>query len=113
MAITGKLTALKVAQAKRPGLYGDGGGLYLQVTKHGRRLHGGSAHRQRAMIYVHVMRHFNQLSVRGDCSIRIMTRYGIVAMPVVPLSATARALALRIAGTRSGKQARLLAKEVE
>ncbi len=35
MAITGKLTALKVAQAKRPGLYGDGGGLYLQVTKRG------------------------------------------------------------------------------
>ncbi len=42
-----------------------------------------------------------------------MTHYGIVAMPVVPLSATARALALRIAGTRSGKQARLLAKKVE
>ena len=28
-------TALKVAQTKRPGLYGDGGGLYLQVTARG------------------------------------------------------------------------------
>jgi len=35
MPIIGKLTALKVAQAKRPGLYGDGGGLYLQVTGRG------------------------------------------------------------------------------
>jgi integrase len=32
---TSKLTALKVAREKRPGLYGDGGGLYLQVTKLG------------------------------------------------------------------------------
>jgi hypothetical protein len=29
----GKLSALKVARENRPGLYGDGGGLYLQVTK--------------------------------------------------------------------------------
>ena len=35
MPITGKLTALKVAREKRPGLYGDGGGLYLQVTARG------------------------------------------------------------------------------
>jgi integrase len=28
----GKLTALKVAKAKRPGMYADGGGLYLRVT---------------------------------------------------------------------------------
>jgi integrase len=28
----GKLKALNVARAKRPGMYGDGGGLYLQVT---------------------------------------------------------------------------------
>jgi integrase len=35
MAITGKLTALKVAREKRPGLYGDGGGLYLQVSASG------------------------------------------------------------------------------
>lgn len=28
----GKLTALQVARAKRPGMYGDGGGLNLQVT---------------------------------------------------------------------------------
>ena len=28
MAILGKLTALKVAREKRPGVYGDGGGLY-------------------------------------------------------------------------------------
>jgi len=35
MPIIGKLTALKVAQTKRPGLYGDGGGLYLQVIGRG------------------------------------------------------------------------------
>ena len=27
-----KLTALKVERAKRPGMYGDGGGLYLRIT---------------------------------------------------------------------------------
>ena len=31
----GKLTALKVDKAKRPGMYGDGGGLYLRVTNDG------------------------------------------------------------------------------
>jgi hypothetical protein len=35
MPVTGKLTALKVAREKQPGLYGDGGGLYLQVTARG------------------------------------------------------------------------------
>jgi integrase len=35
MPIIGKLNALKVAREKRPGLYGDGGGLYLQVTAGG------------------------------------------------------------------------------
>ncbi|MFZ3227874.1 MAG: integrase arm-type DNA-binding domain-containing protein [Xanthobacteraceae bacterium] len=35
MPITGKLTALKVTRAKRPGLYGDGGSLYLQVSASG------------------------------------------------------------------------------
>jgi len=35
MAITGKLTALMVSREKRPGCYGDGGGLYLQVTERG------------------------------------------------------------------------------
>src|SRR5580700_10119058 len=35
MAVIGKLSALKVAREKRPGVYGDGGGLYLQVTKQG------------------------------------------------------------------------------
>ncbi len=35
MAMLGKLTALKVAREKRPGLYGDGGGLYLQITARG------------------------------------------------------------------------------
>jgi hypothetical protein len=35
MPVTGKLTALKVAREKRPGLYGDGGGLYLQITTPG------------------------------------------------------------------------------
>jgi hypothetical protein len=35
MAITGKLKALNVAREKRPGTYGDGGGLYLQVAKGG------------------------------------------------------------------------------
>jgi integrase len=33
---TGLLTALKVERAKRPGMYADGGGLYLQVTDGGR-----------------------------------------------------------------------------
>jgi len=31
----GRLTALKVQKAKRPGMYADGGGLYLQVTPGG------------------------------------------------------------------------------
>ena len=31
----GKLTALKVDKAKRPGMYADGGGLYLRVTNDG------------------------------------------------------------------------------
>ena len=35
MPITGKLTALKVAREKRPGMYGDGGGLYLQISASG------------------------------------------------------------------------------
>ena len=33
--IIGKLTALKVDKAKQPGMYGDGGGLYLRVTDDG------------------------------------------------------------------------------
>jgi integrase len=32
---TNKLTALKVAKLTKPGLYGDGGGLYLQVSQWG------------------------------------------------------------------------------
>jgi integrase len=32
---TGRLTALKVGRAKRPGMYADGGGLYLQVSDSG------------------------------------------------------------------------------
>jgi integrase len=35
MPVTGKLKALNVAREKRPGLYGDGGGLYLQITGSG------------------------------------------------------------------------------
>jgi integrase len=31
----GRLTALKVARAKSPGMYADGGGLYLQITEGG------------------------------------------------------------------------------
>jgi hypothetical protein len=33
----GRLTALKVERTKKPGMYGDGGGLYLQVTTAGAR----------------------------------------------------------------------------
>lgn len=33
--MVGKLTALAVSKAKRPGMYGDGGGLYLQVKGDG------------------------------------------------------------------------------
>src|SRR5450631_3163102 len=32
---TGRLTALKVDRTKMPGMYADGGGLYLRVTKEG------------------------------------------------------------------------------
>src|SRR5262245_10875949 len=32
---TGQLTALKVSRAKLPGMYADGGGLYLQITEGG------------------------------------------------------------------------------
>src|SRR6185437_1059997 len=32
----GRLTALRVARVKKPGLYADGGGLYLQVTGDGK-----------------------------------------------------------------------------
>jgi integrase len=35
MPMIGKLKALNVARERRPGMYGDGGGLYLQVTKSG------------------------------------------------------------------------------
>jgi integrase len=35
--VIGKLTALKVDKEKRPGMYGDGGGLYLRVTPDGAR----------------------------------------------------------------------------
>jgi hypothetical protein len=31
----GRLTALKLDKAKRPGMYADGGGLYFRVTKDG------------------------------------------------------------------------------
>ena len=31
--VIGKLTALTVEKVKRPGMYGDGGGLYLRVTE--------------------------------------------------------------------------------
>ena len=34
---TGRLTALKVERAKAPGMYADGGGLYLQVTGDGKK----------------------------------------------------------------------------
>jgi len=33
--VIGKLTALRVDKASRPGMYGDGGGLYLRVTEDG------------------------------------------------------------------------------
>jgi integrase len=33
----GKLTALQVTKAKAPGMYGDGGGLYLQITGDGKK----------------------------------------------------------------------------
>ena len=33
----GRLTALKVERAKEPGMYADGGGLYLRVTSEGAR----------------------------------------------------------------------------
>jgi len=35
MAKTGKLSAMKVERAKRPGMYADGGGLYLRVAEGG------------------------------------------------------------------------------
>src|SRR5215469_384049 len=35
MAVIGKLTALKVEKVKVPGHYGDGGGLFLQVSRYG------------------------------------------------------------------------------
>ncbi len=35
MQLIGKLKAMQVARERRPGLYGDGGGLYLQVTERG------------------------------------------------------------------------------
>jgi len=37
MAILNKLTALKAEREKRPGVYSDGGGLYLQITARGSR----------------------------------------------------------------------------
>jgi integrase len=35
VARSGKLTALKTSKAKTPGYYGDGGGLFLQVSRYG------------------------------------------------------------------------------
>lgn len=37
MPVIGKLKAIQVMREKHPGLYGDGGGLYLQVTGRGSR----------------------------------------------------------------------------
>jgi hypothetical protein len=34
--VGGKLKALQITKAKAPGMYGDGGGLYLQVTGDGK-----------------------------------------------------------------------------
>ena len=34
----GRLTALKVEKAKEPGMYADGGGLYLRVTRKARAI---------------------------------------------------------------------------
>lgn len=34
--LVGRLTALKIQHAKKPGMYADGGGLYMQVTGNGR-----------------------------------------------------------------------------
>src|ERR1700746_1937923 len=34
---TGRLTALKVEKVRKPGMYADGGGLYLRVTPEGAR----------------------------------------------------------------------------
>jgi len=31
----GRLTALKVEKEKKPGMYADGGGLYLRITEDG------------------------------------------------------------------------------
>ena len=40
----GRLTALKVEKAKEPGMYADGGGLYLRVTPEGRAKLGAALH---------------------------------------------------------------------
>ena len=34
----GRLTALKAEKAKRPGMYADGGGLYLRITNEGTKI---------------------------------------------------------------------------
>jgi hypothetical protein len=36
--LVGRLTALKVAKVKKPGMYADGAGLYLQVSGDGENL---------------------------------------------------------------------------
>ena len=43
----GRLTALKVDKAKRPGMYADGGGLYLRVTQERHEELGLSIHAER------------------------------------------------------------------
>ena len=40
----GRLTALKVEKAKEPGMYADGGGLYLRVTTRRREKLGAALH---------------------------------------------------------------------
>ena len=40
----GRLTALKVEKAKEPGMYADGGGLYLRVTPRRRAQLGAALH---------------------------------------------------------------------
>ena len=40
----GRLTALKVDRARRPGMYADGGGLYLRVTDNGDQKLGVPVH---------------------------------------------------------------------
>jgi hypothetical protein len=70
--IISKLSALAVSNIKMPGLYGDGGGLYLQVTKSGSkswvfRFKAGGGTRYMGLGSLNTVRLANARAAASEC----------------------------------------------